>query len=107
MYFQLPYMHEETCFQQVRLSAVERTSQAVVGSSDERKVPANLSLFLKSDKIPALLYVGKGPEYSPFRDFDLFRRPIGLGHRSQITERPVLRPFSHIYTSQLSLTTSQ
>jgi hypothetical protein len=30
------------------------------------KVPASLSLFLKSEKIPALLYVGKGPEYRPF-----------------------------------------
>jgi hypothetical protein len=26
-----------------------------------------LSLFLKSEKLPALLYVGKGPEYRPFR----------------------------------------
>jgi hypothetical protein len=26
-------------------------------------------LFLKSEKIPALLYIGKGPEYRPFRDF--------------------------------------
>jgi hypothetical protein len=25
-----------------------------------------LSRFLKSEKIPALLYVGKGPEYRPF-----------------------------------------
>jgi hypothetical protein len=37
-------------------SAVEGTSQAVLGSSDQWKVPANLSLFLKSEKIPALLY---------------------------------------------------
>jgi len=53
---------EETCFQQAGASAVEGTSQAVEGSSDQWKVPANLSLFLKSEKIPALLYVGKGPE---------------------------------------------
>jgi hypothetical protein len=53
-------MPEETCFQQVRLSAVvEGTSQAVLGSSDERKVPASMSLVPKSEKIPALLYVGK------------------------------------------------
>jgi hypothetical protein len=32
------------------------------GSSDQWKVPASLSLFLKSEKIPDLLYVGKGPE---------------------------------------------
>jgi hypothetical protein len=33
--------------------------------------PANLSPFLKSEKIPALLSVGKGlaPEYRPFHDF--------------------------------------
>ncbi len=30
------------------------------------RLPASLSLFLKSEKIPALLYVGKGPEYRPF-----------------------------------------
>jgi hypothetical protein len=62
LYFQLPYVPEETCFQQAGASAVEGTSQAVEGSSDQWKVPANLSLFLKSEKIPALLYVGKGPE---------------------------------------------
>jgi len=28
-----------------------------------------LSLFLKSEKIPALLYIGKGPLYRPFHDF--------------------------------------
>ncbi len=53
------------------------TSQAVVGSSDQRKVPASLSLFLKSEKISALLYVGKGPHYRPFRDF----RPVPLAYR--------------------------
>jgi hypothetical protein len=39
------------------------------------KVPASMSLFLKIKKIPALLYVGKGPEYRSFSDL-----------------RPVLRP---------------
>jgi hypothetical protein len=36
-------------------------SQAVLGSSSDqrKKVPFNLSLFLKSEKIPALLYVRK------------------------------------------------
>jgi hypothetical protein len=33
------------------------------------KVSASLSLFLKSENIPALLYIGKGPEYRPFREF--------------------------------------
>jgi hypothetical protein len=44
---------EETCFQQAGSSAVEGTSQAVLGSLDQQKVPASLSLFLKSEKIPA------------------------------------------------------
>ncbi len=82
MYFQLPYLPEETCFLQARTfaveatsqailgsetcslqagtAAVEATSQAILGSSDQRKVPASQSLFLKSEKIPALLYGGKG-----------------------------------------------
>jgi hypothetical protein len=38
------------------------------------KVTASLSLFLKSEKFPALLYIGKGPEYRPFREF----RPVPL-----------------------------
>jgi hypothetical protein len=44
LYFQLHYLPEETCFQQGRSSAVEGTSQAVLGSSNQRKVPASLSL---------------------------------------------------------------
>ncbi len=44
------------------------TNQAVLGSSDQLKVPASLSLFLKSEKIPALLYLGKGLEYKPFSE---------------------------------------
>jgi hypothetical protein len=51
---------EETCFHQDGSSAIEGTSQAGLGSSDQRKVPASLSLFLKNAKIPALLQVGKG-----------------------------------------------
>jgi hypothetical protein len=31
-----------------------------------RKVTASLSLFLKCEKILALLYLGKGPKYRPF-----------------------------------------
>jgi hypothetical protein len=44
---------------------VEGTSQTKLGSSDHERYhqPA---LFLKSEKIPALLYGGKGPEYTPF-----------------------------------------
>jgi hypothetical protein len=65
LYFQLPYLLEESCFQVAGSFAVEGTSQAVLGSWDlltsGRYKPA-LSLFLKSEKILALLYVGKGPE---------------------------------------------
>jgi hypothetical protein len=32
LYFQLPYLPEETCFQQVGSSAVEGTNQALLGS---------------------------------------------------------------------------
>ncbi len=63
LYFQLPYVPEETCFQQVDLLWW--------------KVPASLSLFLKSENNPAPLYVGKGPEYRRFRDF----RPIPSAYR--------------------------
>jgi len=63
------YLPEDTCFQQAGYSVVEATSQAVLGSFDERKVPASLSLFLKSEKFPALLHKGKGPEYRPFSNF--------------------------------------
>jgi hypothetical protein len=36
---------------------------------DLLKVSASLSLFLKGEKIPALLYLRKGLEYRPFCDF--------------------------------------
>jgi hypothetical protein len=58
---------------------MEGPSQAVLGSSDQRKVLASLSLFLKREKIPALLYIGKGSEYRPFPDF----RPVPSAYRSQ------------------------
>jgi hypothetical protein len=69
LYFQLPYLPKETCFQQTGYSAVEGTSQAILQSSDQGKVQASQSLFLKIEKILALLYGGKGPEYRPFCDF--------------------------------------
>jgi hypothetical protein len=47
---------EKTCFQQARSSAVEGTSQAVLGSSDLRQVPASMTLFLKLKK-PQLCYM--------------------------------------------------
>jgi hypothetical protein len=70
LYFRLPYLPEETCFQQTGSSAGEGTGQAILGSSDQPKVPARVSL--KSEKIPALLYLGNGSEYRPFHDF----RPV-------------------------------
>ncbi len=65
---------------------------AVLGSSDERKVPASLSLFLKSEKIPALLQAGKGRDLStgPSVFFDLFPQPTSLGHRSPCTQALLL-----------------
>jgi hypothetical protein len=51
--FQLPYLSEETCFHQVGCSAVEGTSQAVLGSFGQRKVPASLSLFRKKWENPS------------------------------------------------------
>ncbi len=95
LHFQLPYLPEATCFQQAGSSVVEGTSQAVLVSSDQQKVRASLSLFLKSEKIPTLLYIGKDLSTGPSMIFDLFPRPTGLRHRSQITEGPVLRPFSY------------
>ncbi len=60
MYFQLAYLPEdEAVFSEAEMY-LECTSQAVLGSSDQRKVPASLSLFLKIEKIPALLLLGKG-----------------------------------------------
>jgi len=35
LYFQLPYLPEETCFQRAGSSAVKGTSQAVRGFSDK------------------------------------------------------------------------
>jgi hypothetical protein len=46
------------CIFSSRSSAVEGTSQAVMVQFDQLKVLASLSLFLKSEKIPALLYLG-------------------------------------------------
>jgi hypothetical protein len=66
--------------------------QPVLGSSDQRTVLANLLLFLKSKKISALLYLGKGPGTGPSMIFDMFPWPTGLGHRSQITEGPSAIP---------------
>jgi hypothetical protein len=57
--FSAPLLHEETCFQQIGSSVVEGTSQAILGSSDQRNLPASQSLFLNSENITALLYRGK------------------------------------------------
>jgi len=90
----------ETCFQQARSSAVEGISQAILGSSDQWKVPASLSLFLKSEKIPALLYLAKGPEYRPFLHFRpapsaYWRGAQISNHRRACTE--ALLPYTTTY----------
>ncbi len=62
MHFQLPYLPEETCFQQAGSSAVEGNIQAVLGSSDQWKV---LATDLKSWKG---LFSGPSPiHYVPGR----------------------------------------
>jgi len=48
---------------------MEGTSQAVLGPFAQQNVPASLPVFLKSEKIPALLDLRKEPEYRPFCDF--------------------------------------
>ncbi len=64
------------------------------------KVPASLSLFLKSEKFPALLYVGKGPKYNPFRDFRPVRAQISNHGRAYsqalllYENSPTLKPVS-------------
>jgi hypothetical protein len=90
LYFQLHCLHEETCFQQVGSSAVKGTSQAQLESSDQRKVPAGLSVFLKSEKVPALLSLGKGPQYRPLsftKLSSLQRHLLHCHHRSIINNR--------------------
>ncbi len=74
---------------------MEGTNQAVLGSSDQQKVPASLSLFLKSERIPTLLYIGKGPEYRPLHDFRLVPsayRPLAQisNHRRACTQALLL-----------------
>jgi hypothetical protein len=61
LHFQLPDLHEETCFQ-------VKIRQAILGYTNQRKVGASLWLFLKSGKIPGLLCIGNRPEHRPFRD---------------------------------------
>jgi hypothetical protein len=65
---------EETRFHPAGSSAVEGTSQAVLDSSDQWKVRASLSLFLKSENIPALLYLRKAAAI-----FNLFPRHTRQG----------------------------
>jgi hypothetical protein len=81
------FLPEETCFQHTGSSAVEGTSQAVLGYSDQRKVPASLSLFLKGQKKTQLCCTEeKDLSTVPSVIFDLFPWPTGLRHRSEITE---------------------
>ncbi len=70
--FSSPLLAWRNLFSASGIFCGEGTSQAVLGSSDQRKVPAIPSLFPKSEKIRALLYLGKGPEYRLFHDL----RPV-------------------------------
>ncbi len=99
LYFQLPYLPEETCFQQAGSSVVEGTSQAVLGSSDQRKVPASLSSKKWKNPSSASRRKRTWLQAHPVI-FQPFPQPTGLGHRSQITKALVLRPF---YTKHPSL----
>jgi hypothetical protein len=63
-YFQAP-IPEETCFQHRGSSMVECTSQAILGSSDQWKVPASLSLFLKVNKSQLCIQYEKDPRTGP------------------------------------------
>jgi hypothetical protein len=47
-------------------STMEGTKQAGLGSSNQRNIPASLTLFPLSEKIPALLDIGKGLVFRPF-----------------------------------------
>ncbi len=60
------------------------------------KIPTSLSLFLKGEQLLALLYLGKGHQYKPFRDSQ--RVPSAYRPRAHISngEGLVLRPFSYI-----------
>ncbi len=58
---------------------MEGTSQAVVGSSDQQKVPASLSLFLKSERIPVLLNEEKDLTTGSSMNFNLFPWPMASG----------------------------
>jgi hypothetical protein len=54
-----------------------------------------LSLFLKSEKFPALLYAGKGPEYRPFMIWTCSLGLLASSIDLKSHEGPVLRPFSY------------
>ncbi len=62
-----------------------------------KKPVFSLSLFLKSEKIPALLSLGKGLEYRPSRDLQsvpsAYGLSTGLGHGSEIIEGSIFRAF--------------
>jgi hypothetical protein len=83
LYFQAPFRAWRNLFSASWIFCGGRYQPSHTRISDLQKVPARLSLFLKGEKIPALLYGGKGPEYMPFSDF----RPIPSAYwpRAQIS----------------------
>ncbi len=109
--FSAPLPAWRSLFSASRIFCCGRYQPGCTGISDQSKVPPSLSLFLKSEKFPVSLYIGKGPEYrrfcslglptsgtdfksrksmysGPYVIFGLFSGPTGLGHRSQITKGP-------------------
>ncbi len=63
---------EETCFQQVGSSVVESTRRLYWDILTSGRYQPTYHYFLKSEKIPTLLYVGKGLSTGPSVIFDLF-----------------------------------
>jgi len=72
------------------LTCLKKPGFSKVGSSDQRNVPASLSLFLKSEKILALLYVANGPGIGPSVIFDLFRPREQISNRGRACTQALL-----------------
>jgi hypothetical protein len=60
---------EQTCFQQAGFLHWNVPARLYKDLLTSERYQLACHYFLKSEEIPALLYVGKGPEYRPLRDF--------------------------------------
>jgi hypothetical protein len=83
-----PSIHVKLCldFSLCIFSSLTYLKEPVFSKRDllRWKVPANLSLFLKSEKIPTLLYIRKGSEYRPFHDLRAVLEAEGTGLKSRM-----------------------